>query len=236
MPRVADVDPEVMYLGERSWGPPILAGVVCAVLAIWAGVATRQAFCGGALLVVFAIVLGVYLLDYRSWRFWVKTHEFGFQHGRVLKKGFSWIPDRGVQNVHAYTDALGIVLGLVGLGYYHVAVQQVSGEVSVMKYVADGDLMAELIAETLTHKQRSVDQHHERQAVAAAATVATAVASVLQCPSCGMPQPASTKFCSSCGAQVASTCPQCGTGFTGRFCPECGASTVSSAAVDGVLP
>ncbi len=52
----------------------------------------------------------------------------------------------------------------------------------------------------------------------------------VQCPSCG--KPAAGKFCSHCGAPIASSCPSCGTEVKpgSRVCHECGTSLAARAA------
>ena len=42
------------------------------------------------------------------------------------------------------------------------------------------------------------------------------------CPACAAETAAGARFCSSCGAAQATTCPGCGAAATGRFCAECG--------------
>ena len=44
------------------------------------------------------------------------------------------------------------------------------------------------------------------------------------CPTCGTPQPATARFCSSCGARLARTCPACGAEAApgAAFCATCG--------------
>jgi membrane protease subunit (stomatin/prohibitin family) len=55
---------------------------------------------------------------------------------------------------------------------------------------------------------------------------------MVQCPSCGKPTAADSKFCASCGKPVpqAAPCPKCGQTVPGgaKFCPNCGQSMVAA--------
>jgi len=56
-------------------------------------------------------------------------------------------------------------------------------------------------------------------------------APTVQCPKCGVANPATNKFCSSCGAKMGPAtvaCPKCKTEVpeTSKFCPECGSGMV----------
>jgi membrane protease subunit (stomatin/prohibitin family) len=56
---------------------------------------------------------------------------------------------------------------------------------------------------------------------------ATAAAATIACPKCGTANPATSKFCSSCGGKMAVgkvPCPKCGVEVpeSSKFCPECG--------------
>ncbi len=56
------------------------------------------------------------------------------------------------------------------------------------------------------------------------------------CPSCGA-SPVSGKFCSECGASLATACPSCGASpVSGKFCSECGSDLGSTGAAPRATP
>ena len=55
----------------------------------------------------------------------------------------------------------------------------------------------------------------------------------MNCPSCGTPAVAGTKFCAECGTSLAGGCPSCGTQNVpgAKFCVECGTNLTATAPV-----
>jgi class 3 adenylate cyclase/tetratricopeptide (TPR) repeat protein len=58
----------------------------------------------------------------------------------------------------------------------------------------------------------------------------------MSCARCGADNPASARFCSSCGGALAQTCPSCGASASGRFCNECGAALGGAPSVPASAP